>query len=208
MGVSNDSNDDTRYDNSIPKLRNIFSMAHLCREILTDIYINSFHRHESQQVTAQNGARTFRGIPRVTHHCESEKPNYSFSFLDKLSVGLPQRAEATEIPVRFESPLFCLSLSNQALTLSQWLTLLLIGGQCCYQVPPDGRWLALAQWRNIKAGMEVPGYQLCMKGVATGLPSPLLLSVFLQSPPTSPSTRGPTLSLGFLHEANRFPGGT
>ena len=93
--VSNDGNDDTRYENSIPKLRNIFSMARLCREILTDIYINSFHRHKSQQVMAQNGARTFRGVPRVTHHCDSEKPNDSFSFLDKLSMGLPQGVEAT-----------------------------------------------------------------------------------------------------------------
>lgn len=117
--VSNDGNDDTRYENSIPKLRNIFSMARLCREILTDIYINSFHRHKSEQVMAQNGARAFRGVPRVTHHCDSEKPNDSFSFLDKLSTGLPQRVEATEIPVRFDLPLFCLSLSNQALTLSQ-----------------------------------------------------------------------------------------
>ena len=94
-------------------------MARLCREILTDIYINSFHRHKSQQVMAQNGARTFRGVPRVTHHCDSEKPNDSSSFLDKLSMGLPQGVEDTEIPVRFDLPLFCLLLSNQALTLSQ-----------------------------------------------------------------------------------------
>ena len=93
--VSNDGNDDTRYDNSIPKLRNIFLVARICREILTDINIHSFHRHEHQQVMAQNGVRTFRGIPGGTPHCDSEKPNDSFGFLDKLSMGLHQRVGAT-----------------------------------------------------------------------------------------------------------------
>ena len=75
--VSNDGNDGTRYDNSILKLRNIFSVARICREILTDINIHSFHRHERQQVMAQNGARTFRGIPGGTYHCDSEKDQKS-----------------------------------------------------------------------------------------------------------------------------------
>lgn len=176
MKVSNDGNDDTRYDNSIPKLRNIFLVARICREILTDINIHSFHRHEHQQVMAQNGVRTFRGIPGGTPHCDSEKPNDSFGFLDKLSMGLHQRVGATEIPVRSESPPFHLSLSNQALTLCQWLTPPLIGGQGCYQLPPDGRGLAPAHWWNIKAGMEVPGYQVRMKSVATGLPSLCIVS--------------------------------
>lgn len=80
---------------------------------------NDDTRHECQQVMAQNGARTFRGIPGGTPHCDSEKPNDSFGFLDKLSMGLHQRVGATEIPVRSESPPFHLSLSNQALTLCQ-----------------------------------------------------------------------------------------
>ncbi|KAI4539591.1 hypothetical protein MG293_009986 [Ovis ammon polii] len=60
---------------------------------------NDDTRHERQQVMAQNEARTFRGIPEVTLHCDSEKQNDSFGFLDKLSMGLHQRAGATEIPV-------------------------------------------------------------------------------------------------------------
>lgn len=53
--VSNDGDDDTRYDNSVPELRNIFSVARLCREILTDININSFHRHERQWLKMRRG---------------------------------------------------------------------------------------------------------------------------------------------------------
>lgn len=132
---------------------------------------------------AQNEARTFRGIPGVTLHCDSEKQNDSFGFLGKLSMGLHQRAGATEIPVRSDSPPPRLSLSNQALTLCQWPTPLLIGGRCCYQVPPGGRWLAPAQGWHMKAGMEVPGYQLCMKSVATGLPSPLYCQFFSKAHP-------------------------
>lgn len=47
-------------------------------------------------------------------------------------------------------------------------------------------------------------YEKCSHGTAFSS----VLSVFLQSPPTSPTTHGLALSLYFLHEANRFPGRT
>ena len=131
---------------------------------------------------AQNVVRTSWGIPGGTHHCCFEELNDSFGFLEKLSMGLHGRVEATEIIVRLDSSPFCLSLSDQALAFRQWLTPLLMIGQCCHQFPLDGRWLALAQWRNIKAGMEVPGYQLYMESVATGPPSPLWIVSFSSKP--------------------------
>lgn len=189
LEVSHVNSDDADYGNGVLKLWSIFSMVHTCKS-LRDININSSHWHESQQVMAQNVVRTSWGIPGVTHHCCFEELNDSFGFLEKLSVGLHGRVEATEITVRLDSSPFCLSLSNQALAFCQWLTLLLMSGQCCHQFPLDGRWLALAQWQNIKAGMEVSGYHLYMESVATGPPSSTLDCQFFSKahPAHLPST--------------------
>lgn len=100
-------------------------MIHTCRKSLPDIHINSSHWHEHQEVMAQNVLRTSWGIPRLTHQYDSRELN---DFLEKLSVGLHGRVEAEEITMRLDSSPFGLSLSNQALTLCQWLILLPVIG--------------------------------------------------------------------------------
>lgn len=107
--------------------------------------------------------RGLSGNPGVTLHCDSEKQNDSLELPGQtLNGSAPEsRSHRNTCEVWFTSSLLVTFLIKPWLFVSD--RPLLIGGQCCYQVPPGGRGLAPAQGWHIKAGMEVPGYQLCMK---------------------------------------------